>query len=486
LLRRPNCCTNRPLSILSLDLPANAIDLATGSLRRRSDDLSVRSMKQTRDFALSVVVVFALAQIVRGEEAATVAEEPPNDAATPARHEDAGHTDAPPAETPDAADSDPTFAASGSRHLAVSHSQTAWIDETDDSARFPKAYQIPGTAVWWKFGGYIKGDFIHDFQPAGTTDRWVPSTIPTDDSEGQNTLMQAKATRLNLDVRAPSDWGVVRGFVETDFFNDDAQLRLRHAYVEVGSLLAGQSWTVFTDPDGIPRTLDFESPIAFITLRQAQFRWTETIHDNLTWAVSVENPDTTADDVVFTSLPGDTEQPVPDLVTHLKYKGDLCEWFIAGLFRDLVYRPDGDSSQHHFGAAVNLVGILHPTEQDKLIGQFLVGNGLGRYRSGSDLRLDTPTTVDTVHVVGGCVGVTHEWTDTLSSTGVYSFGVRRVKDFDPPETTRLSNYLAIDLIWEPIDSTSFGIEYLYGDVETRDGSFGSANRIQASVQYNFP
>src|SRR5262245_35073417 len=54
----------------------------------------------------------------------------------------------------------------------------------DDAAKFPKAYQIPDTKVWWKFGGFIKGDFIHDFEPAGTTARFVPITIPTDGADG--------------------------------------------------------------------------------------------------------------------------------------------------------------------------------------------------------------------------------------------------------------------------------------------------------------
>jgi hypothetical protein len=355
-----------------------------------------------------------------------------------------------------------------------------------ESAQFPGAYQIPDTDVWWKFGGYIKGDFIHDFQPAGTTDRWVPTTIPTDGRGGDNTLMQAKATRLNLDVRMPSDWGIVRGFVETDFFTTGNNLRIRHAYVSVDRFLAGQTWTAFTDPNGIPRTLDFESPIAFITLRQAQFRWTQPIAENLDWVFSIENPTTSVDDIVTATIPGLPEQPLPDFVTHLKYTADSHEWFVAAMFRDLVYRPDVGSSQHEVGMALNLVGILYPTDGDKLIGQFVFGSGLGRYRSGSDLGLDTLTEVDAVNHVGGCVGITHAWTETLSSTFAYSFANRRGDSADPPETPRWANYLALNLIWEPIDRTSFGIEYLYGTNETQDDAFGYANRIQASVQYNFP
>ena len=361
-----------------------------------------------------------------------------------------------------------------------------WIASKPDSAKFPKASQIPGTEIWWKFGGYVKADFIHDFKPAGTTDRWVPTTIPVDGHGGQNTLMQAKATRLSLDVRAPSDWGTIRGFVETDFFTNGNQLRIRHAYTEVGPLLAGQSWTVFTDPDGIPRTLDFESPIAFIVQRQAQFRWTETLSDNLKWATSIENPTTSVDDDVSIAIPGAPAQPLPDLATHLKYKTDSYEWFVAALFRDVAYQPDVGPQQDRFGYAFNLVGILHPTKGDKVIGQFVMGNGLGRYRSGSDLRLGSPTSVAPVQLMGGCLALTHAWTESLSSTGVYSFALRRREGTDPPDTERFSSYVAANLIWSPIDNTSLGVEYLYGSNEVKSGAFGDSHRIQATVQYNFP
>jgi hypothetical protein len=189
---------------------------------------------------------------------------------------------------------------------------------------------------------------------------------------------------------------------------------------------------------------------------------------------------------VLTTIPGQPEQPLPDLITHLKYETETVELFVAGLFRELVYLPDVSPAQNRFGMALNLIGILYPTEGDKVIGQFVFGSGLGRYRSGSDLGLASATSVDAVTHIGGCFAVTHAWCETLSSTGAYSFAYRRDDAADPPDTPRFANYLAINLIWEPIDNTSFGVEYLYGTNETKNGAFGDANRIQASVQYNFP
>lgn len=443
---------------------------------------------RTRRLGISAVLICAtLAQFVRGADPFSGALTSANEAGSAL-------------EVPPESGADPFTATSNLAGPGDPFQQEIFLDQFDsdgvvqaageqpkkDAAKFPNAFQIPDTEVWWKFGGYVKGDFIHDFEPAGTEDRFVPPTIPTDGSSGQNTLLQAKATRLNLDVRAPSDWGVVRGFVEGDFFTTGNNLRIRHAYAEVGHLLAGQTWTAFTDPAAIPRTLDFESPIAFITLRQAQFRWTQPLTEELSFAISMENPQTVVDDIVTTTIPGEPRQPAPDFVTRLKYKDDSVEWLVASLFRELTYEPDIGPTVNQFGFALNLVGILYPTPEDKIIGQILAGSGLGRYRSGSDLGLQTPFSVDTVTHLGACLGLTHDWNDKLSSTGVYSFALRRQTDANPADTSRFSSYLAVNLIWEPISDTTMGIEYLYGTNETHDGKSGSANRIQMSVQYNFP
>lgn len=194
---------------------------------------------------------------------------------------------------------------------------------------------------------------------------------------------------------------------------------------------------------------------------------------------------TTVDDVVSATIPGTPEQPFPDFVTHLKYKSDRVEGFVAGLLRDVHYRPDGSSGQNSFGWAANFVSILHPTQDDKLIGQVVFGDGLGRYRNGSDLRLATSDTVDTVQHVGGCLALTHRWSKQWTSTVAHSVAFRRKGAGDLPATPYFATYSAINLIWEPITHTTMGIEYLYGTNETKDGAFGFANRIQISVQYSF-
>ena len=108
---------------------------------------------------------------------------------------------------------------------------------------FPGSILIPGSSVSMKLGGYTKLDLIRDFDAIGNTDKFDTTTIPTDGTNDQNWRLHARQTRLNLDLRNRTAFGEVRGFVEGDFFGDGNALRLRHAYAEVGALLAGQTWS---------------------------------------------------------------------------------------------------------------------------------------------------------------------------------------------------------------------------------------------------
>ena len=96
-------------------------------------------------------------------------------------------------------------------------------------------------------------------------------------------------------------------YVESDFYGSGSVFRLRHAYGSYGGLLAGQTWTNFLDPDNFPNTIDFESPMAFPSFRQAQVRYTAKLNDKASWAVSVEDNNSSIENPV-----GARQGRVPD------------------------------------------------------------------------------------------------------------------------------------------------------------------------------
>lgn len=199
-----------------------------------------------------------------------------------------------------------------------------------------------GKDVAMKIGGYVKADFIYDFNPIDSTDSFVTTSIPVGAPQRTNTRFHARQTRLSFDTRWAAEERVVQIYVEGDFFSDDNTFRLRHAYGEVGRLIVGRTWTTFTDVNAAPATLDFEGSVSSVNRRQAQARWTQPIlNDALTLAVAIENPEfiIEAPDGVI----GEERSPAPDFVSRLRLEGDWSQFQIAGLLREGGFQPEGKS-----------------------------------------------------------------------------------------------------------------------------------------------
>ena len=112
--------------------------------------------------------------------------------------------------------------------------------------------------------------------------------------------------------------------------------RLRHAYGSYGGLLAGQTWTNFLDPDNFPNTIDFESPMAFPSFRQAQVRYTAKLNDQASWAVSVEDNNSS---IVNPAVPSKAEYPSPDLTTSVRFGGRAERLCLGFLGKAVIARP---------------------------------------------------------------------------------------------------------------------------------------------------
>src|SRR5687767_14797207 len=68
-------------------------------------------------------------------------------------------------------------------------------------------------AFTFKPGGRVKLDVIRDFNPVGSEDSFDTRTILVDGSEGTNSNIHAKETRLNLDIRGMAENRELRMFI---------------------------------------------------------------------------------------------------------------------------------------------------------------------------------------------------------------------------------------------------------------------------------
>ena len=355
---------------------------------------------------------------------------------------------------------------------------------TQQPAARPKGIQMEVGDFKVKLGGYFKVDLIHDFDEIGSTDSFDPRTIPTDDESdpGVNTRMHARQTRFNLDVRGPTTAGDVRLFFEGDFFGDGNTFRIRHAYGTIAGVLGGQTWSTFMDEDCMPETLDFESPIAFPLIRQAQIRYRQDIGTSGSyWAAAVEDP---ASKLVTPAVPGETEEATPDLTGRLRWAHGAghCQ---LGLFAGTArYDPDTAPADTVFLWGANLAATLKTWDRDQLFVQGTYGPGVGRYRGGITAAPDASGNLEAVVVLAGMVGYEHHWSDKWRSTVTYSWGEGDLPAGAPADSVENLEYLAANLIWQFSDRAWAGVEYLFGAREDQDGSRGEANRLQFSIRFD--
>ena len=337
----------------------------------------------------------------------------------------------------------------------------------------------------FKPGGRIKLDVIRDLDPIGSEDSFDPRTIPTDGSEGTNSQLHARETRLTLDMRGPVEGSELRMYVETDFYGSGNVLRLRQAFGSYKGLMAGQAWSTFVDDSNFPNTIDFESPMAFPSIRQAQARFTTKLGANASWSVAVE--DNKSSITTPEGVPGKTEYSMPDLTTRVKFEGSRGHVFASAFlgrarFRPTVGEPDDVSL---WGSLLS--GRVKTFGRDYAYGQFTFGDGVGRYRGGVTAVPDFNGELQPVGLTAFMGGYEHYWSSTVTTNAVFSVTSTPDEPYYPGTFNKELNYGAVNLLyWFLPDRAWAGVEYLYGRREVVGGEEGTANRIQFAVRFNFP
>jgi hypothetical protein len=281
----------------------------------------------------------------------------------------------------------------------------------------------------------------------------------------------------------------LRMFIETDFYGSSSVLRLRHAYGSYGGLLAGQTWSTFMDDDNLPRTIDFEAPMAFAQVRQAQARWTQKLAGFITWSAAIE--DNKSAITIPADVTGKAEYPMPDLVTRFRFdipKGHVTSSAFLGAAR---FRPaDGDMDVDTVTLWGTMVSAKMTTwGEDYVYGVFTGGEGIGRYRGGATAIPDASGALHAIAGVAFMGGYEHFWSERWSTNGVYSVTDTFDEDFYTEAVNKRLVYGAVNLLyWFLGDRAWTGVEYIYGHREAfgEPSPSGSAHRFQYAVRFNLP
>lgn len=358
-------------------------------------------------------------------------------------------------------------------------------------------------------GGYVKVDALASYFDSGdpgsniSRDFYVPGLTPVGDGNSVTRFdMHAKETRLFLSTRTEVGGFAIGTHIEADFIVNqgsgaDERITnaynpgLRRAFITVNNLLVGQDWSSFQNLVALPDTLDFvrfpsdSSPF----IRQPLVRYTFGGLD-----VSLENPETTftasgAGSATQGARVTTDQNRTPDLVARYRFTAGRSAFSVAGLVREL--RSDGADGidDGTVGWGLSVAGRVPAFGNDDIRFTLSGGDGIGRYvaiNSINGAQVDANGELDTVELIAGYIAYRRVWSERWRSTLIVSAlsADQDIALVGPGVTKRLRS-AAVNLLYSPVPSLTFGGEVRHADRRVEDGRDGEMTRLQFSAQYNF-
>ncbi|MGD8577138.1 MAG: DcaP family trimeric outer membrane transporter [Thiohalophilus sp.] len=357
----------------------------------------------------------------------------------------------------------------------------------------------------YDFYGFIQLDAIYDFNRMNSA--WKDSLRPSQICSGTvgcgtdgESILSVRQTRFGVATTTPTDLGELKTKLEFELYgvgSDEGKTtpRLRHAYGEIGSFLAGQTWSTFMDIDVFPNTIEYWGPPSMIFWRNIQVRWTPMRDKNSSFAVALESPSSAIDDGklsgISPSLSFSGKTDFPDVTAHWRTDGDWGHLQIGGLLRSVGYEnlasADGEPSGNKTGYGINLSGSYKLSDNGTIKAQLAYGEAIASYFNdgGIDLAPGAGGQAETLPILGWLLFYDHTWNDQWSS----SFGWAMTDQDNSAGQTgtafKSNQYGVVNLLHYPTKATMVGGELQYGEYEQLDGTTRDDTRMQVSFKFKF-
>ena len=353
---------------------------------------------------------------------------------------------------------------------------------------------IPNTPVLIKLNAKPRVDFTDDPQNTGNDDRFVTAQSPVEGdffkNGGNQFNVNARGSRLSLDVRAPEIPGSPRFYYQNDFFGSsggELPFRVQQLWGQVFNVVVGLTFSVFEDPDAWPDTVDYEGPNAQVFARRPLVRYQMPLNEHWQLNFGLEKPGSEVD----TSIDPDARSVdhAPDGGFNVRWEDSKIGHVQFGaIFRDIAVKGPKVGSQSVFGWGLNLSTSLDLSPNDTMQAQLTYGQGLFRYFNddfvNNDAAFDSSGELTAIPAFGAVIGYTHKWSDTLRSTASYGYVHLDNEASQGPHAYHVTHYGSVNLIWKVRNRLSLGFEALYGHKEEQNGADGDALRFQVAVLYS--
>jgi hypothetical protein len=376
------------------------------------------------------------------------------------------------------------------------------LNDPQEAAARPKDYTldpeyrgfipVPNTPVLVKFNAKPHLDLTMDNQNTGDKYRFAPAKFPLegapDHGGGEQFNVNANATQLRVDVRAPDMAGDFRFYYQNDFFGSDSsdmKYRLQHLYGQFYGFVGGFTYSVWEDPDIWPDTVDYEGPNSVVFARRPVAHYTYAFNENWNSTFGVEKPDFYVDGA------SSTLTTMPDLGFNTRWeKSGIGHVQFSSLYRDLGARDVAGDDHHAFGWGLNLGAGLELSKRDSLQALGVYGYGVGGLGNdagflNTDAAFSNSGSFEALPYWSGMIGLTHRWSDQWRSTATYGYVNVDNASGQDPTFYHTSQYASLNLIYQLRKHLSVGLEGLYGFKEAKNGmDSGDIWRVQLGMVYS--
>jgi hypothetical protein len=326
----------------------------------------------------------------------------------------------------------------------------------------------------------IKNTFNTYYIPTGSDNKKIPNYF--------NSLNQ---TRLGFEVTRKLENTKVFVRLETDFNGPNGKYRIRHAYGQIGNLLVGQTWSLFSNVSSLPPTVDGNGPTGSVTLRTPQIRYRGKKFKGITWSVALEysQPDLNPQEADTLNL--ETVQMIPDFTGRIQREGLLGDVQLSLIATTITTKDINSKISNSFGLGTSLSGTINITKKHKILYQATWGRSIAHFittftGTGQDAAFNPITNkFESLTSYSGFVSYGFNWKKDISTNLSIGSANQVNKSFQSNDAFKNSMSFSVDTFWRVIEGARVGLEYVYGQRWDKDGTTGAASRVWALFYYDF-